>query len=137
MLYFHFHSVQNIYDLFVDCVLLRNMFHFQVLGSFIDTLLLLISDIIPWWSKNILYRISVFICLYFWPYNGAWKLLVPLPRIKPTRSTVKAWNLNHWTARELPQSLYICCDAFYGPTYDLSWWIFCMHLKKLCVLPWL
>ena len=70
MLYIHFHSVQNIYDLFVDCVLLRNMFHFQVLDFFIDTLLLLISDIMPWWSKNILCRISVFICFYFWPCHG-------------------------------------------------------------------
>ena len=32
--------------------------------------------------------------------------LVPQPGIKPMPSTVEAWNLNHWTAREFPGTIF-------------------------------
>ena len=35
-----------------------------------------------------------------------WPRLVPWPGIKPRPSVVKAWSLNHWTAREFPN--YLC-----------------------------
>ena len=41
----------------------------------------------------------------FWPHHVLCGILVPLPGIKPSTSAVEAWNLNHWTSREV---LLIC-----------------------------
>lgn len=32
--------------------------------------------------------------------------LVPLPGVEPRPSAVRAWRLNHWTAREFPVLLF-------------------------------
>ena len=41
----------------------------------------------------------------FWPHHVPCGILVPLPGIKPSTPAVEAWNLNHWTSREV---LLIC-----------------------------
>ena len=41
----------------------------------------------------------------FWPYQvlvAACGILVPQPGIRPTPPVMEAWNLNNWTAREVP-----------------------------------
>ena len=35
----------------------------------------------------------------------AYRILVPQPGIKPVPAIVGAWNLNHWTTREVPELL--------------------------------
>ena len=39
---------------------------------------------------------------FFWPHLAACRILVPWPGMEPTPPAVEAWNLNHWTAREVP-----------------------------------
>ena len=41
---------------------------------------------------------------YFWPGCKACGILVPRPGIAPAPPAVEAWSLNHWTAREVPDS---------------------------------
>ena len=36
-------------------------------------------------------------------------ILTPQPGIEPRLPVLEAWNLNHWTTREVPESL-----SFYG-----------------------
>ena len=42
----------------------------------------------------------LFIYLYFG--HAARGILVPQPGIEPAPPAVKAWSLNHWTSREVP-----------------------------------
>ena len=44
----------------------------------------------------------LFIYLFIWPH-GFWDL--PWPGIKPVPPAVEVWSLNHWTVREVHQSL--------------------------------
>ena len=39
---------------------------------------------------------------FFWPHDREYRILVPWPGIEPVPSAVEAWNLNHWTTREVP-----------------------------------
>ena len=39
---------------------------------------------------------------FFWPYHGAYGILVPQPGIDPAPPAVNARNLSYWTAREIP-----------------------------------
>ena len=39
---------------------------------------------------------------FFWPHQAACGILVPQPAMAPTPPALKAWSLNHWTAREVP-----------------------------------
>ena len=39
---------------------------------------------------------------FFWPCHAACGILVPQPGIEPTSPALEARNLNHWTAREVP-----------------------------------
>ena len=34
-------------------------------------------------------------------------ILVSQPGIKPVPPALEAWSLNHWTAREVPQGLFL------------------------------
>ena len=34
-------------------------------------------------------------------------ILVPQPGIKPVPPAVKAWSLNHWTAKEVPKIIFL------------------------------
>ena len=41
---------------------------------------------------------------FFWGWgvgHAAYGILVPRPGIEPTPPAVEAWNLNHWTAKEV------------------------------------
>ena len=43
-------------------------------------------------------------CLFcFWPYHITCGILIPQPGIKPRTPAFKAWNLNHWSTRAIPQ----------------------------------
>ena len=45
--------------------------------------------------------------LIFRLHRSACGILVPRPGIEPTPPAVEAWNLNHWTAREVPLKRFI------------------------------
>ena len=40
--------------------------------------------------------------IIFWLRLVFFRILVPQPGIEPVPLAVKAWNPNHWTAREFP-----------------------------------
>ena len=40
------------------------------------------------------------LCVCVWPCHLTFRILVPLPGIKPRPTAVKALSLNHWTAKE-------------------------------------
>ena len=52
---------------------------------------------------------SLFFC--FWPCSAACGILVPRPGIKPAPPAVEEWNLNQWTAREVPPTTF-CLFVF-------------------------
>ena len=39
---------------------------------------------------------------FFWLHSTACGILVPPPGVKPVPPSVRAWNLNNWTTREVP-----------------------------------
>ena len=43
-----------------------------------------------------------FFFYFFSLYHSACRILVPQPGMEPTTPVVKAWSLNHWTARDVP-----------------------------------
>ena len=43
---------------------------------------------------------------FFWPHCAACTILVPWPGIEPMLCAVKAWSLNHWVAREVPNFFF-------------------------------
>ena len=43
---------------------------------------------------------------FFWPHCIIFMILVPQPGIEPVSPALGVWNLNHWTAREVPQPLF-------------------------------
>ena len=45
---------------------------------------------------------SFFIYLFIWPLHAAYGILIPRPEIEPVSPALEVWNLNHWTAREVP-----------------------------------
>ena len=50
--------------------------------------------------------IYVCVCVFFWLHCAACRILVPWLGIKPLPSAVEVQNLNHWTARKVPQHDY-------------------------------
>ena len=48
---------------------------------------------------------------FFWPHQAACEILVPWPGIEPAPPALEAQSLNHWTAREVPERLFICLLA--------------------------
>ena len=46
---------------------------------------------------------------FFWLHLEACGILVPRPGIKPTTPTSEAWNLNYWTAKEVPFYVFKIC----------------------------
>ena len=44
-------------------------------------------------------------CFFFLLRHAACRILVPRAGTEPTPSAVKALNLNHWTAREVPEEV--------------------------------
>ena len=49
-----------------------------------------------------------FILFYFiWPHHAACEILGSWPGIKPKRPAVEAQSLNHWTSREVPQTIFL------------------------------
>ena len=48
----------------------------------------------------------IFIYLCFWPCCAVCRILGPQPGIKPTPPALEAWNLNHWTTREVPVFIF-------------------------------
>ena len=52
-------------------------------------------------------------------------ILVLCTGIEPIPSAVEPWNLNHWTAREVPLLRHFYEDQwFYFPRDHISLWIF-------------
>ena len=47
-----------------------------------------------------------FSSFFFWPYQAAFGILVPRPRMEPVAPAVEAWSLNHWTSSEVPLSCF-------------------------------
>ena len=45
--------------------------------------------------------------LFFFFGRIVWHVELPLPGIEPMPPAVEAWNLNHWTTREIPRQVYI------------------------------
>ena len=57
------------------------------------------------WAMLVLgFFFFAFFCFCFWPHSMACRILVPQPGIEPTPPAVEAWNLNHWTTKEIPVS---------------------------------
>ena len=54
-----------------------------------------------------------FTLFYFWPRRVACGVLVPRPGIKTGPSAVRARSPNHWTAREVPQRVFLFVCLFY------------------------
>ena len=52
-------------------------------------------------DQNFNGRIAGF--FFFLPHHMACGILVPQPGVEPGPSAVRAWSLNHWTAREFPR----------------------------------
>ena len=50
---------------------------------------------------------ETFFFLIFWPRHAACGILVPQPGIKPTPPALEAQSLNHWTAREVLEILFL------------------------------
>ena len=49
---------------------------------------------------------NIFFFFFWWgACYIAYRILVPRPGIEPEPAVVGAWNLNHWTAREVPELL--------------------------------
>ena len=46
------------------------------------------------------------VCFFIGPPCEACGMLVPQPGIKPMPPATVAWNLNHWTAGEVPACYY-------------------------------
>ena len=42
--------------------------------------------------------------IYFRPHLEACEIFVPQPGIEPVPPAVQVWRLNHWTAREIPDT---------------------------------
>ena len=47
------------------------------------------------------------VSFFFWPCRTACGILVPQPGIEPASPALEAQSLDHWTTREVPQSLFI------------------------------
>ena len=80
-----------------------------------------------------LYMVSVlllFIYLFFG--SAACRILFLWPRMEPVPFAVEAWNLNHWTTREVSILLH-CWGLYYGPGYSLIY-MFQGYLKRLYIL---
>ena len=73
-------------------------------------------------NNNIFQRITFFVS--FWPCCMACGILVPQPGIQCRPLAMRAWNPNHWTAREFLGSCLLRCDLHK---------INCTHCK--CVHP--
>ena len=52
----------------------------------------------------------VWILLNFFVGLKACRILVPQPRVEPVPLALEAWNLNHWTAGEVPWILFKMCQ---------------------------
>ena len=59
--------------------------------------------------NNIIFKGSSFF-FFFWPCCMACGILVPQPGIEHRPLAVRAWNPNHWTAREFLGSCLLRCD---------------------------
>ena len=53
-------------------------------------------------SIPIIYILSFYLFINFWPYHIAYAILVPQSETEPRHIAVKAWSPNHWTIREFP-----------------------------------
>ena len=49
-----------------------------------------------------------FFFYFFWPRHAARGILVSRPGIELMPPAVEVWCLNHWTAREVPNGLFVC-----------------------------
>ena len=58
---------------------------------------------------------------FFWPHCAACTILVPWPGIEPMLCAVKAWSLNHWVAREVPNFFFFFIVLF---IYLRLLWVF-------------
>ena len=58
---------------------------------------------------------------FFWPHCTTCGILVPRPGIEPTSSAVEARSLKHWTAREVPVSVYLEGAAESSGRISHSW----------------
>ena len=66
----------------------------------------------------------------FWSWNAACGILLPRPGIEPAAPALEVRNLNHWTAREVPNLLCSCSPApklsepyYLGVLYTWAWLI--------------
>jgi len=48
-------------------------------------------------------------------------MLVPLPGIEPGALAVKAWSLNHWTAKEFPLYHFWAGILYYFGKMENNW----------------
>ena len=65
---------------------------------------------------------------FLWPCPSACGILVPWPGMEPIPSTLEAWSLNHWTAREVPRKILL--------------WVKCIEWSTMLdpensLVPWL
>ena len=57
----------------------------------------LFQSALPWYS------------FFFWPCRAACEILVPQPGIEPGSPAWDACRLNHWTTRDVPPMVFLCC----------------------------
>ena len=50
--------------------------------------------------------LTLYFIFIFWPLHVACGILVPRPGIKPILPWIRTWNPNHWTAREVPGTVF-------------------------------
>ena len=67
----------------------------------------------------------------------ACRTLVPLPGVEPRPLAVRAWRLNHWTAREFPTLLFKETVRDSSPCPGVRSWVLCAQPSLgLGCLPW-
>ena len=57
------------------------------------------------WDSAVIY-LCMYVCFFIGPPCEACGILVPQPGIEPMTPSMVEWNLNHWTAGEVPAYYY-------------------------------
>ena len=90
-------------------------FHFYLRYTFIS---LLIISFTHWLFGNVLFNFHMFVKF-------------PVFLLLLISSFIPLWSEN---VLGMIQSFQVCGDLFYDLTYDLSWRMFSIHLRRMCVL---